>query len=294
VCTGGRVLVHARVFGAEPAAGAGPEREDRPAELSPGAIESWLVALDARNGAVAWQRRLARGASGVAARERPAIGLRVLAPPAAPLGRDRGTVAVSTGLGTLSALAAVDGRLAWSLRATRGPAEARGHVAAPPPSTATLGGSGPGWWLPEDGLALHRLAPNPLGPVAGEPGAGAGLGGLLSATLPAVDRTLLDARGPGLLVRLRAGPAALSEDGGATWSVAFDPGPGERLLCTGRLLGRRALVVGEHALHLLDRTRSLAVLDRVALGPGEAGRLFLDGDRIWVLGPRRVRGFRAP
>ena len=79
---------------------------------------------------------------------------------------------------------------------------------------------------------------------------------------------------------------------GARLAASFDPGRRERVLPTGLVLGARVVAVTERALYLLDRTRELAVLDRAPLEPGDAGSLVLAHDRVWVLGPARIRSFR--
>ncbi|MBI5364225.1 MAG: hypothetical protein HZA53_13685 [Planctomycetes bacterium] len=253
-----------------------------PARLDPGDFEARLLAFDLATGRLAVERVLARGAARVAAKERPNLGITLLAPPTAPLGGDALRLLVSTGLGTLACVDALDGRLAWTVRAARSKPEER-----PTPGLVAPSFEGElGTWASEDGPYLHRFHSAPLGSPAG-------VAGLFAETpRPLGGGTFLGAEGGRWLVATGAGRfEELGAESGPRRSL--DLGPREPSLPAAVFLPGRAIVVTERALLLLDRERGLAVLDRVELRPGDAGRPVLLHGRIWVLGPQRLRTFRA-
>lgn len=235
-----------------------------------GRIESWLWALARADGAPVWERLLARGAAHEAHANQPNLGIAVLAPPAPPLSGRAGHVWAATGLGTLSQIDAGSGSGLRALLVPRWRAD----------ETA---GDGAALGRTEDGalvLGLHEspvletVAPEALRPL--RPG------------LPRAGRTWLGGRAERALFRAPDGRGWEEWDGTRRLAASLDPGRGDRALPTGLVGRERALLASERALWLLDRTRQLALLARVELGPGASGELVLAHGALWVLGSERV------
>lgn len=284
----GLVLAQVRIW-PTPSPAATPGATDpapappRPPRLAPGRIEAWLVALDPRAGAPRWARLLARGASRVAAQEKENLGITIFAPPPAPPGVEGGLVAALTGLSTWSVVEALDGRLRWTLRVPRAKAGEQVPIAVPAPRFLADGGLAAAG---DDGPFLLRASARGLD-------AAHGLALLLRPEPEFLEaRAVLGVDAAGVVALADGGRGWVERRAGALVGASFDPGPRERVLAAGVVLEERVVAVTERALYLLDRGRGLAVLDRAPLAPGDAGAVHLEGDRVWVLGPARIRSFR--
>lgn len=251
------------------------------APLDAGRVESHLCAFRADDGALLWTRLLARGALVEAAQDRPNLGLRVLPSPAAPLAASADRLAVATALGTLSLVDPLDGRVVLTLRTARA---RRGEVSNPRSRPVFAGDSLV--WRPEDGPALCAF-----GPLTGPRWS------LASARLELLP--LAPGRGwlggaPDRAVCTRAEGAGWEELATDARPVrSLDPGRRDPALPLGVVSPRRVAGVSESGLWLLDRTRDLAVLDRRALAPGDAGTVWGQGAFVAVLGEAHVQLFRA-
>ncbi len=240
---------------------------------------AWLVALDARDGRVRWQRELAYGA------DRPGRALDRLdapraissaSPPLARLGGD--SVLAATELGVVAQVGAADGRLEWerALKRASVPTEAR---------IATGGPVGPAsaWaWAPGDATPFLYLAgsPDPR-PLQVE-----GLARVLDARAEAV-WVLVEERERAWVRRIE--PAS-----GAT-STAL-PLPRGDTARAARALGDSLLVVAGSSLLAFDAgedPRLSAALELEDLAHEPHVGLWTSGARIYVLGTSRIWVVRA-
>lgn len=286
---GDRVWVHVRAW---PASG-GAE----PVRPSPARFESWWCALDRRTGELRSRTLLGRGASPVAAEEKPNLGIRVPTPQAPATARDEGSARawVDTGLGLLAEVGLLDGRI----RTVRAANRARADDA----NRRTYWGTASGALVPEHELAFDTRiwapADSPFVYVGEHAREAAG-------PLPRGSGPWLVRAGRCLALGPDSMPFVLRSSGdgwefpASAWSTAtrsFDPGRAEPPLPVVGLLRDALLVSTESALYLLDAT-TLAVRDRAPLAAGEAGALHIEGGfdgpftTAWVVGERSITSFR--
>jgi len=290
---GDLVLVQARQWTSDGA---------RAAAVDEGHVRAWCLAFDLATGAVRWKRWLAGGAVLASAGARGPAEVRGAATSSADIGIGRWSaladggdahgifaehVFISTELGVGALLDAADGTLVWSLRNRRRASDGVVRAGVAPLLSSACGETARAatrtseWlWAPGDSDVLYRL------------------------------RDGADREGQGVLVaaprRLR--PADVVLGGDACGCVGFDPSPLERdvwsddektgartsSLSIGREESAPAAVLvspariafaTDRALYLCDRTRELALVDRVPLpdvGRREQPALSAHADRLYI------------
>jgi hypothetical protein len=247
-----------------------------------GEVESWLLALDRRTGALVWRRFLAGGSDLV-----PDLGRQGTAflPRLAgqPLYGSGGRVLVGTHLGAGALVETLDGRPVWTLRNRRRAADAPGWYAHRP--LAAPGGAL--FWAPFDSDHLYTLDPGvvPLGP---EPVDAV----FARSPLPRDEsRVLLGGTGAAVVVQGRSGrerTVSRREGTGADRVDALYLGPGERFPGRGLVGEARVFVCSDRGRYLFDLERDLYLVDYAPLPLPESaapgGDLFARGDVILALG----------
>jgi hypothetical protein len=285
---GDLVLVHARQWTSDGA---------RAAAVDEGHVRAWCLAFDRATGAVRWKRWLAGGAVLASAGARGPGEARGAATSSADLGLSRWSeradggaasglfaehVFISTELGVGVLLDAADGTLEWSLRNRRRASDGLARAGVAPLLTSACGETRTSEWLwaPGDSDALYRV------------------------------RDGADRDGRGVLAQAprRLRPADVVLGGDACGCVGFDPSPLERSVWSDDeksgarasslsiareesapaavlLSPARIAFATDRALYVCDRTRELALVDRVPLvdvGRREQPALIARGDRLYV------------
>ena len=270
-----------------PAAGAPSLLEPRAAAGSE--VRCWLAAFDLETGELRWRRLLAKGVELSRSSGRFASAL-AGSSASQPLARGGESVFASTQIGAGVLLEAADGRLAWSLKNRRRPAEQPGWPGWQPPVDEGHGERAAILWASADSDFLYwvRGAPDLEGR------------GLFLHPPRSIGEAeaLVGGDGGEALVLSRSGrERTLSAWNGASGRRYDAPwiGPRETFTGAGAVAPNRVCIASDRGVYLFDRTRELYLLDYAPLeaiaAPG--GSVFARGDRVWVVGPQAVWLFGA-
>ena len=251
-----------------------------------GEREIELVALDAAHGSLRWRTLLGKG--GERTRDLGRFARRGVATlPAEPLLATAGGIFASAQLGFGALVDPLDGRLRYTLRNRRRPAEERGWTGW---GSATADSGQVILWAPGDSDHLYWLASggpgDPASPLLGVP-----------EPIGEAEALVAGERGGALLLSRAGARRSLT-----SWTVAN----GERLdalrlgpeeVFAGRALASetRVFAASDRALYLFDRTKDLGLLATAGLGGSvsRGGNVWAQGQWVFVLSSRTIEIFRT-
>lgn len=258
-----------------------------------GEVRAHLLAFSAEDGRLLWRRFIAQGADVFEDRGKLGQGD---APrlSGAPLTQSGGRLFVSTNLGVVAAIDAIDGLPIWSLRTRRRTSAIDGWDGGPARSVESSQGASI-VVAPFDSDVLYRIrAVWTAEPMDGRASVFSAPPLHLGESAFLVDA---DAAQAVVLTGAEAGTTLMSLGSDGARVLALPLGPREHFTGAGLVSEARVLAASDRGLFLFDRSRELYLLDVRPLvsesGRANGGDVVARAERVFVLGRDSLACFRA-